>query len=155
MSLARLCWNKDSRHRHDPSVVGIGVNVGVINFNFRYTSISVITEDIYLNLEHIFTIKGATFTIKGHNSRSILQKIIPPFCLDIHHPASPVERGIRMQYSCFTNVTAVAHMAHIIIQVCLLFLYLGFRPFLAWAPKCLHTEHFHEIQWLKLVLSFN
>ena len=73
--LAWLFWSKKFRYCHDPGVigvcVGIGVGVSVANFNLRYRSISVITEDIYLKLGIYASVQRATYTIQGEISQYI------------------------------------------------------------------------------------
>ena len=59
---------------------GVVVVVGMQKLTF--CNISVITEDIYLNSEYVFTILRAIDTIKGDNSKYIF---MPPASIDQGH----------------------------------------------------------------------
>ena len=79
-----------------------------------FCNISVITEDIYLKLEILFTSKGAIHTVEGDKSKCIFFLIMPFFNLEflfsIRHPQLSV--GIHMPRSYFLFYLVVISYKH-------------------------------------------
>ena len=74
--LAWLFSKKTSRYCHSPG--GGGVVQKLVTLSY----ISVITEDIYLKLRVVFTIKMGTHTSMGGNPPIYIDKVMPLFDLE-------------------------------------------------------------------------